>query len=332
MAAANRPTLEPLEYARPVRREPEGCLSTLMILGGSIAGLLGLLWLCAALVGLAGRMSGNRDLDEIDIPFFLVLGSIASAFSFYALRRSVRQTAQQRSTFSGPGNAARWATAKKWVGTSCPLRPARRIDPVSPYMPILLDLTGRHVVIVGGGAVAARKAASLAARVTVVAPKLTGDFSGAVTIRTKSYDPTDLADADLVFAATDSPDVNDAVVRDCRKQKIWCNRVDDGGDLPGDFAASARFDRGPVTVTVNAGSAALSAAIRDKLAEKFDPAWADMAAAMTALRPVIRDRSGLDPAARRETFRRLVTDEAFAVLSASGVDGLKRWLFEGNSQ
>jgi siroheme synthase-like protein len=203
---------------------------------------------------------------------------------------------------------------------------------LSPHLPILLDLTGRHVVIVGGGAVAARKAATLGTRVTVVAPDVTGDFSEAVTIRQKPYGPADLADADLVFAATDSREVNDAVVRDCRAKKIWCNRVDDGGGLPGDFAAAARFDRGPVTVTVNAGSAALSVAIRDKLAERFDPVWAEMATAMTVLRPVIRDRSGLDPVARREAFRRLVTDEAFAVLSSSGVDGLGKWLFESESR
>ena len=197
-------------------------------------------------------------------------------------------------------------------------------------LPILLDLTGRHVLIIGGGTVAARKAAGLdpSVRVTVITKALAVEFAPNVAVRIKAYDATDLADADLVFAATDSPDVNDAVVTDCRRQKIWCNRVDDGGELAGDFTASARFHRGPVTVTVNAGSAALSVAVRDKIAARFDPAWSDMAAAMAELRPAIRDRSGWDAVRRRDAFRRLASDEAFDTLTAQGVDGLHRWLFE----
>jgi siroheme synthase-like protein len=197
-------------------------------------------------------------------------------------------------------------------------------------LPILLDLTDRHVVIIGGGAVAARKAAVLdpSVRVTVIAKKIAGDFAPTVAVKIKPYDPTDLANADLVFAATDSPDVNDAVVSDCRAQKIWCNRVDDGGDLPGDFTASARFDRGPVTVTVNAGSAALSVAIRDKIAAHFDPVWSEMAVAMIELRPIIRDHSGWNADKRGDAFRRLATDQAFTVLSGGGVAGLRRWLFD----
>ncbi len=200
-------------------------------------------------------------------------------------------------------------------------------------LPILLDLNGRHVVIVGGGGVAARKAAGFdpSVRVTIVAKNIAGDFAPNVTKKIKPYDPTDLADADLVFAATDSPVVNDAVVNDCRVRKIWCNRVDDGGDLPGDFTASARFDRGPVTVTVNAGSAALSVAVRDKIAARFDPVWSDMAAAMAELRPVIRDQSGWDAATRRDAFRRLATDEAFGILSSNGLGGLMRWLAQGEA-
>ena len=190
------------------------------------------------------------------------------------------------------------------------------------------------MLIVGGGAVAGRKAASLggSVRVLVVAPTILGTFAPSVAVRRKPYEADDLIDADLVFAATDSPAVNDAVVRDCRRAKIWCNRVDDGGDLPGDFTAAARFDIGPVTVTVNAGSAGLSAVIRDKLSTRFEPTWADMAAAMVDIRPLIKSRWRDDPAARRAAFQELTTDEAFSILSTRGRVGLENWLFDVEEQ
>ena len=194
--------------------------------------------------------------------------------------------------------------------------------------PILLDLTDRRVVIVGGGAVAARKAASLlaagAGRVCVVAPGFASDFPAGVERVERRYDSADLDGADLVFAATDSSEVNDAVVRDARARRVWVNHAGEGS--AGDFVTPARFDRGPVTVTVSAGSAALAVLVRDGLAERFDPAWGAMAEAMVELRPVLRDR--LDEPTRRAMFRDLATDEACRVLGERGMDRLKEWLRE----
>ena len=71
--------------------------------------------------------------------------------------------------------------------------------------PLLLDLANRAVVIVGGGAVAARKAFGVlqadAKLVTIIAPELKADFPSDVTHIKKSYDKGDLTAADLVFAA-----------------------------------------------------------------------------------------------------------------------------------
>jgi precorrin-2 dehydrogenase/sirohydrochlorin ferrochelatase len=197
-----------------------------------------------------------------------------------------------------------------------------------PY-PILLDVTHLRIVIVGGGGVARRKAGGLidagATDITVVSPTLADDFPPVRHVASV-YAPPALADARLVFAATDDSLVNAAVVRDARAVGALVCRADTDDDNPGDFVTPAKFSEGPITVTVSAGSAALSAAIRDGLRQRLDPRWTKMAEAMSVLRPMLRDASGLSPARRASAFRRLASAEALDVLDRQGTAGLLAWL------
>jgi|tagenome__1003787_1003787.scaffolds.fasta_scaffold19483026_2 precorrin-2 dehydrogenase/sirohydrochlorin ferrochelatase len=71
------------------------------------------------------------------------------------------------------------------------------------YYPIMLNLTGKKVVVIGGGTVAARKIGTLLeanAEVTVVSPRLhdniTEDFHHhLLTWKQKHFEPADLIDA-----------------------------------------------------------------------------------------------------------------------------------------
>jgi siroheme synthase-like protein len=193
----------------------------------------------------------------------------------------------------------------------------------------MLDITDCRIVIIGGGAVAARKVAGLiaagAAHIRVVATEFRADFPAQIDRHTRPYHPDDLKDADLIFAATDSTAVNDAVVCDARKLGIWVNRADTSEKLPGDFSTPAKFQSGSITVTVSAGSAALATTVRDALQASFDPAWSAMADAMKVLRPMIK--SGEKNATQRaDAFRALATPEAIDILKNRGVDALKDWI------
>jgi siroheme synthase-like protein len=139
-----------------------------------------------------------------------------------------------------------------------------------------------------------------------------------------SYRPQHLDHAGLVFAATNDAQVNAAVVGDAQARGILVSRADQDDDVPGDFAIPARFAKGPVTVAISAGSAALSVMIRDQLASQWEPLWTALAEAMIELRPEIK--KSWDEPTRRSVFRDLATAQAMEVLASGGIQGLRDWI------
>jgi precorrin-2 dehydrogenase / sirohydrochlorin ferrochelatase len=195
--------------------------------------------------------------------------------------------------------------------------------------PILLDVRERSIVIVGGGEVAARKVRALlsagGSRLRVVAPEFHEPFPAGVGRVPEAYREQHLEGADLVFAATHSPEVNTRVVQDARKRSILVSRVDEDQACAGDFILPAVHRDGPVTVAVSAGSAALSAAIRDGIAGRFDARWTGMAEIMRHLRPRVREHAGLSAVRRRAIFRELTGEAAFDV-AGGGAEDVWKWL------
>lgn len=202
---------------------------------------------------------------------------------------------------------------------------------MSHVYPLFLDVSRRTVVIVGGGAVAARKAAGILSAggksVRAVAPKFVREFAADVEKKIGNFELADLDGAGLVFAATDSAVVNDAVVAESRKRGILVQRVDgEDSDDPADFISPAILRCGSIVVAVSAGgSPALAAGLRDTLAGSVTNEWVNLAEALKQLRPRIKG-TGLPIARRREIFRALATTEAAGALAAGGMMELCKWL------
>ncbi len=196
----------------------------------------------------------------------------------------------------------------------------------------MLDLTRRLIVVIGGGAVALRKVqgliASGASKIRIVSPVFHAEMPPASSVIERvadTYRPEHLEGASLVFAATDSGDVNDAIVRDSAKIGALVCRADVDEDHAGDFATPAMIRDGALLITVSSGgSPALSALIRDRLKNAIDPRWSMMADAMQQLRPTLR--KSLAPSRRKQAFRDLCSEDAFNALSAGGIEQLLQWL------
>lgn len=118
------------------------------------------------------------------------------------------------------------------------------------------------MLVVGAGAIAARRATVLAefgARVTVVAPEAGSGVrelaeAGRLVWKRHVFGAQDLEELNqsfLVIAATSDPAVNDHIVRLCHERHIPVNHAGDQSQCDFQFPAIVRND--PVVIGVNAG-------------------------------------------------------------------------------
>jgi precorrin-2 dehydrogenase/sirohydrochlorin ferrochelatase len=122
-------------------------------------------------------------------------------------------------------------------------------------LPAFLNLSGERAVVVGGGAVALRRVRTLleaGLTVTVIAPEVCADLLAlSVVVERRGYRGGDLAGARVVVAATDQPQVNEAVVKAARQEGALVNHAGEAGQGNLRFAATAQ--RAGVQVAVNTG-------------------------------------------------------------------------------
>ncbi|GAA5233050.1 hypothetical protein GCM10025795_13360 [Verticiella sediminum] len=160
------------------------------------------------------------------------------------------------------------------------------------------DLHGRQVLVVGGGAVAQRKAGALlqaGAQVRVGAPAFTPELqawgqAGRVTLLQGGFDPTWVAGAWLVVAATDERAVNAEVARIAGAQRLWVNVVDDP-ELSS-FQVPSIVDRSPLVIAISSGGAApvLARRLRERMESLLEHTLGRLAALAHAQRAAIRQR------------------------------------------
>ncbi len=135
--------------------------------------------------------------------------------------------------------------------------------------PIMLDLTGVPVLVVGGGRVALRKIEGLlnvGADVTTVAPHVVDAIRALpVHVAIRPYESNDLDAVRLVITATDDAAVNATVAAEATRRGIWVNSADDPVNCT--FTLPAVTRAGTVTVAVSTGGAspALASHLRGEI-------------------------------------------------------------------
>ena len=193
--------------------------------------------------------------------------------------------------------------------------------------PVFLELGGRRVVVVGGGAVAVRKAGTLVeagARLVVVAFKPSDAMTdlctrhGAELVRAR-YSKHYIAQAVLVIAATNDQKVNEQVYRDCQELEILCNVVDDPQHC--DFFVPAVVKRGDLQIAVGTEGYCPSYAghLRKKIETIFTEEHGRFLAALEQVRRDIITQIP-SPDDRTSLLGRLVDDESFEFFRTSGPD------------
>lgn len=200
-------------------------------------------------------------------------------------------------------------------------------------LPVVLELTGRRCLVVGGGSVAERKVEALlaaSARVTVVSRCVTTALqvharAGHLRLVMRRYRDHDLAGQALVFVATGDHVLNAAVTRDARARGVWVNTADDPSHC--DFTLPSVLRRSELTVAVSTGgtSPALARAIREELESYFTEDYGRLARVSAEAR---RELRGAGIMAGPDAWRHALAGDVRRLIAAGKVDEAKDHLID----
>lgn len=188
-------------------------------------------------------------------------------------------------------------------------------------------------LVVGGGEVAARKAAMLlraGAQLHVVAPELSPGMhdvvlEAATRHSARGYEPGDVAEARLVIAATDDRELNARVSSDARAQRVPVNVVDDPELCT--FIMPAIVDRSPLVIAVSSTGASpvLARLARGKIEAAIPAQFGPLAKLCSALRSEVR--ASLPDVQTRRRFWETALEGVVAELAFAGrIDDAEREL------
>ncbi|CPC89067.1 TPA: NAD(P)-binding protein [Staphylococcus aureus] len=147
-------------------------------------------------------------------------------------------------------------------------------------MPLMIDLTNKNVVIVGGGVVASRRAQTLnqyVEHMTVISPTITEKLqnmvdNGVVIWKEKEFEPSDIVDAYLVIAATNEPRVNEAVKKALPEHALF-NNVGDASNGNVVFPSALHRDKLTISVSTDGASPKLTKSIMAELEALYPPSY-----------------------------------------------------------
>ncbi len=169
------------------------------------------------------------------------------------------------------------------------------------FLPLMIDMSGRKIVIFGGGSVGERKALlfSRYADVTVISRGFTPCIrqmqeEGNVTL--VEVDVSNLTDgqigsflknAFLVIPATNEKAVNERIVSAAKIRDILSNPV----DVIGDVTVPSVIKKGDLTISISTSgsSPAFSRFVRQRIEEVITPQFADMIEIQEKLRTYLKE-------------------------------------------
>lgn len=164
------------------------------------------------------------------------------------------------------------------------------------YYAMMVDLTGRRCLIVGGGVVAERKMKSLIeakANVMIVSPVVTpaiqkSALNNEVTWQPREYTLADGEGCMLVIAATNSQEVNEHVYRDAMKRDQWINVVDNAELCNFTLPSVVRRGNLQISISTSGTSPSLAKRIKAELEESYGEDYAFYLSIMEGIRIIVK--------------------------------------------
>jgi precorrin-2 dehydrogenase/sirohydrochlorin ferrochelatase len=184
--------------------------------------------------------------------------------------------------------------------------------------PMFLKLSNRPCLVVGAGAIAESKIASLleaGGRVRVVAPEATPQVRAWAQSKTldwhqRPFEPADLDGMFLVIAATSSTELHERIFAEASRRSVHCNIV----DVPPlcDFYYPSVVQRGALQIAISTAgqSPALAQRLRKQLEDQFGPEYEEWLAQLGEARDKLH-ATDMDPDERKRLLHADATEESF---------------------
>ncbi|MDA1191593.1 MAG: bifunctional precorrin-2 dehydrogenase/sirohydrochlorin ferrochelatase [Candidatus Poribacteria bacterium] len=204
--------------------------------------------------------------------------------------------------------------------------------------PVFLKLNGVPVLVAGGGRVAERKVARLiavGANVTLIAPTATETLAqhhanNDLHWVQREASPNDARGYRLVFAATDSTEINEQIAAHCKTEGIWVNVAhgedsDDGEG--GAFDVPSVVERGSLRIAVSTDGS--SPALARRLRESLETQFGEEYAALTNLMATYRERASVElptQQSRHRFYEAALDSDILSLLRSGRRDDAERLL------
>jgi precorrin-2 dehydrogenase/sirohydrochlorin ferrochelatase len=192
-----------------------------------------------------------------------------------------------------------------------------------------LDLSGKTVLVVGGGRVAQRKIETLlryGAEIRLVSKEVTGTLQkmiadGVVAYAGGDFDPNCLREVSLVIAATDHTEMNRRVSEEAKRLGLLVNAVDQPADC--NFIVPSMVRRGDLVIAVSTmgKSPALATQLRKELEARFDGAYGTFLVLMGIVRKRVLGL-GLPQEENSRVFGDLVSSEILQAIREDNLDAV----------
>ncbi|AKH37432.1 MULTISPECIES: siroheme synthase CysG [Nitrosomonas] len=192
------------------------------------------------------------------------------------------------------------------------------------FLPIFLNIKDRNCLVVGGGEVAARKTILLlkaGAQVRVVSPHLNDELNnllqrGSIIYHAETFDPVQLKDVVLVFAATNERSINQYVSEAANGLGIPVNIADNPALCS--FIMPSILNRSPILIAISSGgtSPVLARLLRAQLETLIPEAYGRLAYYAGKFREHVKHR--FSSPKKRRLFWEKVLQGPFAEMVFSG--------------
>jgi precorrin-2 dehydrogenase/sirohydrochlorin ferrochelatase len=210
------------------------------------------------------------------------------------------------------------------------IKPVLECSLFMSYYPVLIQLDGKKVIVVGGGTVAERKIETLleyGAAVQVVSRELTPRLrkyseGGTIGFLGQEFNEDCLEGAFMVIAATDEPHLNRQVSEKAKEKGLLVNAVDQPSDC--NFILPSILRRGDLLIAVSTSgkSPALAKKVRETLEERFGNEYASLLILMGRLREEIRSQR-LSQDENRRIFHKLVNSPILEAIERKDWDEVR---------